>query len=483
MWETVVQIWPVLTAVLAVALATLVSLHVVVKKKDSRSAIAWMGLIWLVPLLGSFLYLVFGINRIETRAARLRSRVRRLERPLQHEGLDADQVASLLPPGREHLIEMARYMEAQRADPLLAGNLVTPLVDGDEAYPAMLAAIEGTARTLTLSTYIFNRDRVGREFIDALVAAKERGVEVRVLVDDLGSRYSWPSAVSVLTRAGVPAARFLPAFLSRRLISFNLRNHRKILVADGRLAYTGGINFDERSKIGLETRAPARDLHFRIEGPSVASLQAIYAHDWRFATGEVLEGDGYFPAQSAAGEALLRCIADGPDEPWDVLRWTILGALACARHRVVVVTPYFLPDHAMSVALGTTALRGVEVDVVVPGTSDQRIVSWAMENQFVHVLRRGVRMWRSPPPFDHSKLMLVDGVWAFFGSANWDTRSMRLNFELNLECYNEPLVARLEALARARIESASRITIAEVEARSLPVKIRDGVASLFSPVL
>jgi cardiolipin synthase A/B len=213
-------------------------------------------------------------------------------------------------------------------------------------------------------------------------------------------------------------------------------------------------------------------------------LQTVFAADWEFSTGEALEGEPWFAAAPPAdGPALARGIPGGPDDDLDKLRLALHGALACARSSVLIVTPYFLPDLSLLTALNVAAMRGVAVDIVLPAVNNMNLVKWASTALLWQVLQRGCRVWLSPPPFDHTKLMLVDDAWTLLGSANWDPRSLRLNFELDVECYDCELAATLVARTRAKIAASRRLRLEDVDGRSLPVKLRDGVARLFSPYL
>jgi cardiolipin synthase len=215
----------------------------------------------------------------------------------------------------------------------------------------------------------------------------------------------------------------------------------------------------------------------------VAQLQAVFAEDWLFTTGERLHGETWFPRLEAAGTALARGIPDGPDEDHDKLRWVLLGAVGIARTSVQIVTPYFLPDASLTSALNLAALRGVAVEIFLPEKSNLRIIDWAMHATLSQVLEHGCRVWFSRPPFDHTKLLVVDGYWSCFGSANWDDRSLHLNFEFNLECLDGELARRLgEFIERRRAESRP-VSPAELASRSLPVRLRNEVARLFTPIL
>jgi len=210
-------------------------------------------------------------------------------------------------------------------------------------------------------------------------------------------------------------------------------------------------------------------------------MQEAFADDWLFTTGESLRGEKWFPKPQSAGEVFARAVVDGPDEDFEKLRWTLLGALAIARYSVRIVTPYFLPDRAIIAALNVAAMRGVRVDIVLPAESNLPFVQWASRAMWWQVLEHGCHLWLTPPPFDHSKIMLVDGCWALVGSANWDSRSLRLNFEFNLECYDLQLAQQLDALIEAKLSRAREVTMAEVDGRSLPIRLRDGIARLATP--
>jgi cardiolipin synthase len=463
-------------AVLAAAM--LASGHAVIYKRESRSAALWVVLIWVMPALGPVLYLLMGVNRVHRRAARMRADRVRLR-------ADAHVVAG--EPAGTHLAPLARMLNHVVERPLVAGNSVEELVDGAQAYPAMLAAIERAERSIMLASYIFHGDGIGEQFVEALVRAKQRGVAVRVLADDFAVRFARHSPAKPLKRAGVPFGVFNPPLLPARMNAVHLRNHRKILVVDGTIGFTGGMNIDRRywtpQSPSAEGPGPSRDLHFRVRGPVVPQLAEVFAEDWHFATDEVLRGAPWFTPCVPAGEVLARCIDDGPDESTEPLRWSIVAGLNQAQRSVKIMTPYFVPDSALITALDVTAMRGVEVDILLPSTSDLPHVHWAAWGQLWQVLERRCRVWKSPGPFDHTKLMVVDGAWTLLGSANWDARSLRLNFELNVECYNVELGARMAGLVQSRINAARRFTLADLNARPLPAKLRDGVARLFAPFL
>jgi cardiolipin synthase len=378
---------------------------------------------------------------------------------------------------------LARLVGNIVQNPLQQGNRITPLINGDSAYPVMLRAIDEAAHSIHLSTYIFDNDRAGDLFLKALARAVERNVRVRVLIDAVGARYSWPPMTRKLRRSGINVERFLPSFLPWRLLAMNLRNHRKLLVVDGKTGFTGGMNIRESLLLSEGPSSPVRDLHFLLEGPVVGHLQRAFAEDWIFTTGESLGGDLLFPDIEQKGPVLARGIPDGPDEDFEKLLWTVHGALAIAKKSVHIMTPYFLPDAALIKSLNLAAMRGITVDIVLPRVNNLPIVKWASASLWWQLLEHGCRIWLSPGPFDHSKVMIVDGLWTLFGSGNWDPRSFRLNFEFNVECYDSDLADQLAGLVMSRMKDGDRVTLEEATGRSLPVKLRDGIARLFSPYL
>lgn len=475
--EGILRFWPHFSVVCVLA-ALIASGHALLHKRDPRAAALWIGILWLVPALGPLLYLALGINRIRRHAISLGVHGV-ISRPIPENFGEPEQMEA------QHLKMLSRVVSRVVAQPLIPGNAIRPFINGDEAFPAMLAAIESAKESITLCTYIFDNDASGRQFVSALGRAVKRGVQVRVLVDAAGARYSFPSILHKLRHEKIPCARFLPSsiFAPWKFATINLRNHRKIMVIDGQTGFSGGINIRHGNVLAQNPKRPIQDLQFRFDGPVVFQLQEAFVNDWAFTTGEILDGPAWFPELTESGKVVARVITDGPDADFEKLRWTLLSALAEAQTSVQILTPYFLPDPAVITSLNLAALRGVRVDIALPSENNLPFVQWASRSMWGQVLERGCHLWLTPPPFDHSKLMIVDGHWVLLGSANWDARSLRLNFELNIECYGRDFAHQAGLIFDRKLRGAHEVTLAEVDKRTVPGKLRDAAMRLFSPFL
>ncbi len=459
----------------ALALSLAALFHVLVRHRDHRSAGFWVALILFSPGLGACLYALLGINRMRRKGLHYRGGPAAWREPAP--------ACPLSTRASESDCALAATLDRISRFHFAEGNRIEPLQNGDEAMPAMLDAIRNARTSVSLSSYIFEARGVGADFVTELAAARNRGVEVRVIVDDAGTRYSWPPVTRELRRLGVPVRRFMPNRLVLRLLTLNLRNHKKILVVDGTTAFTGGMNIREGNMLARRPPHPVRDLHFRVTGPVVAQLQRAFVEDWQFCAGESLEGEAWFPPLEKVGDTDVLGIVDGPDEDMEVMPATLFAALSAARRRVLIMTPYFLPTGNLLAALKLCALRGLDVIIVTPAQNNIPPVGWAAKTLYPELLHTGCRIFESPPPFDHSKLLVVDDTWACIGSTNWDPRSLRLNFEFNLFCHDRCLTGELATLFEQRRAEATECTVADLDQLGVAERLRNGFASLFIPLL
>jgi cardiolipin synthase len=469
-------------AVLAVTSAG----HALLYKKDPRAALGWIAVCLAYPLVGPLMYYLFGINRLRTRANILKGvPVKRLKNRYERSDNISTEIKQALPArlaGQPQLAALARCSAAVTHRPLLEKNFLQPFFDGDSAYAAMLETIAQARHSVCLASYIFETNHSGHAFIEALAAARVRGVEVRVLLDGIGELYSLPRAGHLLKKQGVRVARFLPPRLLPPAVHINLRNHRKLLVVDGNIGFTGGMNIGDRHLRNRSDNSKwTADIHFQIVGPLVGQLQQVFDEDWLFVTKETSRHA--VEAAASNGNAICRVVTDGPNEDLGKLAMIITGAVALARKRVAIMTPYFLPDPTLVNALQAAALRGVDVTIILPEKSNQLLAHWATRNMLWELLQFGVHIFYQPPPFAHSKLFLIDDDYAHIGSANLDPRSLRLNFELVVEVFDEEFVELMDKHFEQVKNTSREETLVGVDRRRLPVRIRDAIAWLFSPYL
>ncbi len=470
MWGDVGKVLSPLVTPFGLLLAAMVTAHVLLRKRDVDASIGWIGLAWLAPVWGPLLYFILGINRVTRRARRARGPRQPRRRATDLPAYDIAQ----------HFLPLEKAIRRITNRMAETDNAFEVFHDGDTTYPVMLAAIADATSSVVLSTYIMWDDAVGIRFVEALKAAKDRGVEVRVLIDGIGSGY-FPPIFRRLKRNGIPAALFMHSALPWRMPFLNLRSHKKLLVVDGTVGFTGGMNISAANLVAQHPPHPVSDTHFRFRGSVVTQLMDAFAQDWFFTTGNDLEGPVWFPDLKAEGSSLARVVTSGPDQDLEKIRSVLLEACACAHSSIKIMTPYFLPGSDLVMALELAALRGVRVDVIVPQKSDHRFVDHAMRAHIGPLLEHGVRFWAGPPPFNHSKLMVVDKHWCLVGSANWDMRSLRLNFELNVEVYSEELAQQLDAFMLTH--QTKRLRARELNARNLPVRLRDAGLRLLLPYI
>ncbi len=451
-------------------MATAAAAHALLNKHDPAGAFGWVAVCLLFPVAGPILYFVFGINRIRTRARALRA-----EQLPPMAGTPARDPIAVHP----EFAQQARISSAVTGVPLTEGNAIDTYHDGEAAYPVMLEAIDQAAESVYLATYIFESNRTGLRFAQALERAVRRGVDVRVLLDGAGEWYSWPRIRHRLRAGGVTVARFLPPRLLPPRLLINLRNHRKILVIDGHTAFTGGMNIGDRHL--AQRRGGVRDTQFRVRGPVVHQIESIFLDDWQFTTGDRRRPpDRTFVSE---GDAVCRTLVDGPNEDLNRLTMVLVGAIAAARQRVLIMTPYFLPPRELIAALQSAAIRGLQVDIVLPGRNNLPFMHWATRNMLWELVKWGVRVHYQRGAFVHTKLLVVDDHYAQIGSANLDPRSLRLNFELVLEVFDAAFTSKVAEHVERAIHMSRTITLAELASRPLPARIRDAICWLFTPYL
>ena len=431
------------------------------------AALAWLLGLFALPVLGGLLWWAFGRTRLE----RKRRRRGRMAAEF-HELKD-------LPVARQGTVFDA-FIPRRAVGTCVfpsSGNSVELLVDGAEAYPAMEQAISEATASINALFYIWHTDKTGRRLRDLLVEKAKAGLQVRVLVDAFGSSSFRGDFVAPLIDAGAKVARFFPSALDPFGVPrFNFRNHRKILVVDSKVAFTGGMN------IGDEYAREWRDLMLRLRGPAVSALQYVFLDDWYFATNDAAEDQPTGVAGESAGETDIAVVASGPDsESW--IHDAYFTALNLAEKRIWIATPYFIPTQALMASLRTAAGRGIEVCIVVPGVSDVRLVRLASRSYYMGLLQAGVRLYEYQGPMLHAKALLVDDNTVSVGTANLDSRSLRLSFEVG--CFFSSRELNQHLWSWFQTLTADSVAITKKSLRKAPVskKLLESVAHLLSPLL
>ena len=358
------------------------------------------------------------------------------------------------------------------------GNSVTPLLNGDRIFPAMLEAIRGAQQSITFETFIYWSGKIGKEFADALAARARAGVKVHVLIDWLGSKKIKEEYVEEMEKAGVEVMRYHPLkwFNAWRV---NHRTHRKLLVVDGRVGFTGGVGIADEWTGDAQDPDHWRDSHFKLEGPAVAHMQAAFMDNWMKTHETVLHGPRYFPELEQSGSCKAQVFMSSPAEGSESVRLMFLMSIACARESVRVSNAYFVPDDLSVQTLVDARKRGVKVEVIIPGRHiDTHVVRRAGRSRFGPLLEAGVEIYEYEPTMYHCKVMIVDGRWTTVGSTNFDSRSFRLNDEANLNVL-DPDFARSQAEAFERDKARSRrITFEEWKNRPWTEKLKEHAAGL-----
>ena len=477
--ESLTLLFVALGAVLGFVWAVTCSVHALLYKKDSQSALAWVACIMLLPFLGSLAYSLFGISRADSLAGRLLAEAARRQASSDR-ALDRRLKAE--EGGASELREAARVGLAVTGRPMLRGNRFELLKNGEEAYPAMLESIRRAKRMVCLSTYIFRGDETGRAFAEALGEAAGRGVDVRLIVDGLGGMiYSWRKPWRRLGEKGVKVRFFLPPRLWPPMFAINLRTHRKVLACDGEVAFTGGMNIGDHHLVTLQRRGRVQDIHFRCTGPVAARLQEAFLMDWAFVT-KVPTPPTVQEAEEK-GHSRCRLVFDGPGRDREGIAELVSGVISAARRRVLIFTPYFIPPRELTGALAAAVRRGVKVDVILPEKNNLFYVHHASRRYQERLVHAGVRIWHQPPPFAHTKLLLVDDWYAQFGSANLDPRSLFLNFELNVEADDPVFQKELSDYADEVLSRSRRMFPSDYAALSLPSRLFDALCWLLSPYI
>jgi cardiolipin synthase len=459
--------------------------RIVLQKREAAATLAWILIIAFLPYVGAGLFFIIGRTRV-----RRRTKKRTRSRSALEAG--SGQLPYLAESGKCHAPRLdmtelpgkiSRVAGCVTDTEPLAGNRAEVYIDTDRAYDAMEQAIRSAHHHVHMMSYIFRDDRAGRRFMDLLVEKAREGTEVRLLVDAVGSHQLDSGFSLALDTAGGKFATFMPVTPLRPHWRPNLRNHRKILVVDGRVGFAGGLNIGDEYQGRKKKYAPWRDTHMQVEGPAAWRLQEIFAEDWFFATDEDLVDPDHFPELESVEEELVQVVDSGPDQPNENIHAVFFTAITEAQEKVYITTPYFVPDPAVLLALKSASWQGVDVRILLPGKSDLKMIQMAGRSYYRELLGAGVRLFEHRPGVLHAKTMVVDGSWSTVGSANMDIRSFRLNFEVNLLVYGKTFAQRMEEIFLDDVAGAQEVTEESLRKESAFTRFAEAVCRVLSPVL
>lgn len=449
---------------------------ILARKKHPVSAWAWCLAVSLIPYFGIFLYFIFGAFRIHRRLKpKLYHRSKFLRQWVPHQHQVAGKALE------KTWEDMGVYAMKVGGSAITDGNETKLYFNGIDAFKDKFEAIQNAKHHIHLQYFIFRNDQTSRSLIALLCEKARAKVQVRLLVDAIGSRGCQP-LIRELQKAGGHAHLFLPASFSNRFM-VGLRNHRKLLIVDGKIGFMGGLNVGDEY-IGKGWRSYWRDTHMRIMGAAVLALQRSFVEDWDFAAHELLTGDEYFPYPSFNGKIRLQVVGSGPDQEHNASHETYFAAVTASRKRLWLSTPYLVPDSALLAGLRSAALKGVDVRIVTQSyPPDHWITYWAGRYFWEDLLAHGVRIFEYEKGMMHSKLMIIDSAWASVGSANFDIRSMRLNFEVNCHVHSKELIEELEAMYEKDLKVSKEVSQTTFIHRPLKEKFFENFCRLFSPLL
>ncbi len=461
-----------------------VAVMIILEKRSPFKTIAWVLVLILIPLFGLIFYLFFGQ---EYRKQKLFSRrgiksLRKIRKLSLKQLREIDHTHLPLDPDALEKKNIIRLLLNNSDSLLTTGNQLKILNNGKETFKAIFAAIKNARHHIHLEYYIIDNDKIGNQLMDLLIVKSNEGVEVRIIVDDVGSWDLKEKFLRRLQKNGIEIYPFMEVRFPRLTSRVNFRNHRKILIVDGKIGFTGGINIADRYIQGKPKIGPWRDTHLQITGDAVATMQVVFAADWFFVINENLSGEKYFPPLTEEKGTPVQISASGPDSDWEIIEQAYLSAILNAKEYVYITSPYLMPPPTIVSSLKTAALSGVDVRIIIPEKSDAHIPKWCSFSYVEQFLEAGIKVYFYQKGFIHSKTIMVDDVFSTIGTTNLDFRSLETNFEINAFIYEKRFTRSMVRYFNIDLHNSREIKLAEWTKRPWHFKLRESLAHLVSPM-
>lgn len=474
-----------LLTILYVAFVIFFGVIILLERRSPAKTVAWLFVLAFLPYVGFLFYMLFGRNWRKKKWVMAKQPIdySQIENAIEKytDRLLEDKTVNLVLGSKDRLM----FMLIQSAfAPLTVNNRVTVLKDASEKYPVLFDMIEKAREYIHLEYYIIRDDPTGRRLVNLLQKKASEGVDVRILYDAVGSSGFARKHKTSLQRAGIKACSFLPVRIPVLNSGLNYRNHRKIVVVDGKKALVGGINIGDEY-LGLKKLGYWRDTHLMLEGDAVNSVHLIFLLDWFFASEDEINLFDFLHEQPPPmpEQHYVQVAASGPDSEWKSIHQMYFSIITSAETSLYITSPYFVPGDSILTALKTSALSGVDVRLIIPGKPDHKIVYWATHSYLEEVMEAGVRVYLYQKGFIHSKVLISDGTIASVGTANMDERSFNHNFEINALIYTREVVEDIEAQFFQDIEDSRELVLEEYRQKRLPRRLRESLARLLSPLL
>jgi cardiolipin synthase len=488
--------WVLFGSIMHICAFVLIAFHCLRRRREPAATVLWIFVAWSFPLIGPLIYLGFGIDRIPDKGFHkhindqrlLAERKAREDAELSLSYWRSVHEAVATEPQKEFERNIDKALNTLLPEyPLLGGNSAVPLISGDEFYPRLLDAIDKAEHHIHIQSFIICDDSIGRKLLTLLHRKAEQGVKVRLLYDKFGSARALFTGLfrNMPEHENLHLAGWSQVNPLKQRFQINLRNHRKSVIIDGKTAFFGGINIHDEN-ISTPSTPAVRDYHFEITGPVVQEIQYSFMRDWYYITDEDPEEllqESHFPQMPQKGDSLMRLVNSGPTSEMEAIADVFFMLINAAVEEILIVTPYFVPTTDLMRALRTSALRGVNVRLVVPQKNNHFYAGLAGRALYQELLDAGVRIYERHPPFIHAKAMLIDSSVSVIGTSNFDNRSLRLNYETNLVVYDEAFANSLKQMVLNDIAHSTQIIPSEWQNRSVLKSIAENLAYLMMPVL